>query len=188
MPRLFILAALAIAITVGSAAHPAQAQVLDPAVHGLKRLEPLVFGIDGDGSKMAPMEYKLKVGQGYRWKIKASDLTEYALVAPAFIRNIWIRKIEVGEPAVEIKAVTFDELEFENGGEAELFFVAIRPGTYEFGSKRMMERGVVGKIIVESADAAPAKDKESAEGAEKKPNETAKSDDNDGDDGDDDNK
>ena len=78
----------------------------------------------------------------------ASDLTEYAFVAPEFIRNIWIRKVEVG--AVEIKAVTLDELEFENGGEAELFFVAIRPGSYEFGSRGLMDRGVVGKIIVEA--------------------------------------
>jgi hypothetical protein len=48
------------------------------------------------------------------------------------------------------------EIEFENGGEAELFFVAIRPGTYEYGSKGMMERGVVGKIIVESGDGTAA--------------------------------
>src|SRR5680860_1326495 len=159
MPRLFILAALAaFAITLSGAVMTAQAQILDPAVHGLKRLEPLVLGVDNDSSKMAPTEYRLKVGQGYRWKIKASDLTEYAFVAPAFVRNIWIRKIEVGDPAVEIKAVTFDELEFEDGGEVEVFFVAIRPGTYEFGPKGLMERGMVGKIIVESADAAePAK-------------------------------
>ncbi len=139
------LAALSVMITgLGQLAH---AQVLDPSVHGLIRLEPLVFGVDDDGTKMAPMEYRLKVGQGYRWKIKASDLTEYAFIAPEFVRDIWIRKIEVGE--VEIKAVTFDELEFENGGEAEVFFVAIRPGTYEYGSKGLMERGVVGKIIIE---------------------------------------
>ena len=106
--------------------------------------------MDDDNTKMMSMEYRLKVGQGYRWKIKASNLTEYAFIAPAFIRKIWIRKVEVGE--VEIKAVTLDELEFENGGEAELFFVAIRPGTYEFGSKGLMERGVVGKIIVESGE------------------------------------
>jgi uncharacterized cupredoxin-like copper-binding protein len=128
---------------------PGIVQIMDPAVHDLVRLEPLVLGVDDDSTKMAPMEYRLKSGQGYRWKIKASDLTEYAFIAPAFIRNIWIRKVEVGE--VEIKAVTLDELEFENGGEAELFFVAIRPGTYEFGSRGLMERGVVGKIIVESA-------------------------------------
>jgi uncharacterized cupredoxin-like copper-binding protein len=127
----------------------AKLQISDPAVHNLVRLEPLLLGVDNDNTKMAPMEYRLKVGQGYRWKIKASDLTEYAFVAPAFIRNIWIRKVEVGE--VEIKAVTLDELEFENGGEAELFFVAIRPGTYDFGSRGLMDRRVVGKIIVEAS-------------------------------------
>jgi len=158
MPRIIVVALLTALAFAGSA----HAQVLDPAVHGLKRLEPLQFGVDGDSSKMAPTEYKLKVGQGYRWKIKASDLTEYAFVAPAFVRNIWIRKIEVGDPAIEIKAVTFDELEFESGGEAEVFFVAIRPGTYEFGSKGLMERGVVGKIIVESADAAESDSKPDA--------------------------
>jgi len=161
MPRAIVFTALALAFALSGVTSTAQAQmILDPAVHGLKRLEPLVLGVDNDSSKMAPTEYRLKVGQGYRWKIKASDLTEYAFVAPAFVRNIWIRKIEVGDPAVEIKAVTFDELEFEDGGEVEVFFVAIRPGTYEFefGPKGLMERGMVGKIIVESADAAePAK-------------------------------
>ena len=75
-------------------------------------------------------------------------------MAPAFFRNIWIRKIEAGD--VEIKSPTLDEIEFENGGEAELFFVAIRPGTYEYGSRGMMERGVVGKIIVELGDGTAA--------------------------------
>ena len=178
MPRITLLAALA-AFAVMLSGAPAQAQILDPAVHGLKRLEPLVFGLDNDSTKMAPMEYRLKVGQGYRWKIKASDLTEYAFVAPAFIRNIWIRKVEVGE--VEIKAVTIDELEFENGGEAELFFVAIRPGTYEYGSKGLMERGVVGKIIVASTD-----EDETAEDQAVGGKTTADRDDDDDDDDDDD--
>jgi uncharacterized cupredoxin-like copper-binding protein len=127
-----------------------QGQILDPAVHGLKRLEPLRFGSETDNAYLEPREYRLKVGQGYRWKIQATPGAEYAFVAPAFFRNIWIRKVEAGD--VEIKAATLDEIEFENGGEAELFFVAIRPGTYEYGSKGMMERGVVGKIIVESGD------------------------------------
>jgi hypothetical protein len=48
----------------------------------------LVLGVDKDSTKMTPMEYRLKVGQGYRWKIRASDLTEYAFVAPEFIRNL----------------------------------------------------------------------------------------------------
>jgi hypothetical protein len=32
----------------------------------------------------------------------------------------------------------------------ELVFVAIRPGTYEFGVQNMKERGMVGEIIVEA--------------------------------------
>ena len=126
----------------------AKAQIMDPAAHNLVRLDPLMLGSETDSAHMAPKEYKLKTGQGYRLKIVASDQAEYAFVAPTFFRNIWIRKVEAGE--VEIKSATLDEIEFESGGEAELFFVAIRPGTYEFGSKGLMERGVVGKFIVES--------------------------------------
>jgi uncharacterized cupredoxin-like copper-binding protein len=107
-----------------------------------------MLGSENDSAHMAPREYRLKVGQGYRWKIVASDQSEYAFVAPAFFRNIWIRKVEAGE--IEIKAAILDEIEFENGGEAELFFVAVRPGTYDFGSRGLMERGLVGKIVVES--------------------------------------
>jgi hypothetical protein len=161
MPRFIVFVALAsLFAAISTPGHSAEAseqgQILDPAVHGLKRLEPLCFGSETDSSYLEPKEYRLKVGQGYRWKIVATPGAEYAFVAPAFFRNIWIRKVEAGD--VEIKAATLDELEFENGGEAELFFVAIRPGTYEYGSKGMMERGVVGKIIVESGDGTAAAD------------------------------
>jgi uncharacterized cupredoxin-like copper-binding protein len=130
-------------MVLSGSSYATQQQILDPAVHNLTRLDTLELGKETDSSHMAPKEYRLKVGQGYRWKIQAAPGAEYALVAPAFFRNIWIRKVEAGE--VEIKSATLDELEFENGGEAELFFVAIRPGTYDFGPKGMMERGIVGK-------------------------------------------
>lgn len=159
MPRVLTLAALALSVgltglsTTSDAEQKAMPKMfLDPAVHGLKRMEPLQLGVDGDSSVMSPTEYTLKAGQGYRWKIKASDLNEYALVMPEFVRNIWIRKIEVGEPEVEIKFGSFEELEFEDGGEVELFFVAVRPGTFKFGPRGLMERGMVGTITVESPD------------------------------------
>jgi uncharacterized cupredoxin-like copper-binding protein len=145
------LALLAFSASASTAGSGVEGQILDPAVHALKRLEPLTFGSEQDNTHMQPTEYRLKVGHGYRWKIIATPGAEYAFVAPAFLRNVWIRKVEVGE--VEIKSATLDELEFENGGEAEIFFVAIRPGTYEFGSRGLMERGVSGKIVVESTDA-----------------------------------
>ncbi len=94
MSRFVFLAAFALTSTLF--AFGANAQFHDPSAHGLVRLEPLRLGTETDQAEMTPREYKLKVGQGYRWKIKPSDLTEYAFVAPEFVRNIWIRKIEVG--------------------------------------------------------------------------------------------
>lgn len=137
-------AALGLALSVTGA----QAQFFDPAIHSLERLEPLVLGSADNDFFMEPREYRLAVGQGYRWVIRADTDFEYGLVAPEFFRNIWIRKVEVGD--IEIKTATLDEIEFEAAGEAELFFVAIRPGTYEFGVRGMRERGMVGTIIVES--------------------------------------
>jgi len=135
-----MLVALVLLIA-GVTSGAASAQIIDPAVHNLERLTPLQFGTDESPASMEPREYKLKVGKGYRLKI--------AVVAPDFFRSIYIRKIENG--GVEIKVPALDEIEFEKGGEAELFFVAIRPGKFDFGPKGMIERGTVGKFIVESA-------------------------------------
>jgi uncharacterized cupredoxin-like copper-binding protein len=146
MRRFAPLAALALFGAV-LAADMAPAQFFDPAIHRLERLEPLVLGSEDNSFHMEPKEYRLEVGQGYRWVIRAETDFEYGLVAPDFFRNIWIRKVEVGD--VEVKTATLDEIEFEDVGEAELFFVAIRPGTYEFGVRGMQERGMVGTIVVE---------------------------------------
>lgn len=141
------LGATVLSISIASA-------LFDPAVYRLKRLEPLILGSAENNFHMEPREYRLKVGHGYRWKIKAETDFEYAFVAPEFFRNVWIRKVEVGD--VEVKTGMIDELEFENVGEAEVFFVAIRPGTYDFRLRGMEARGVKGTIIVESEDEAEA--------------------------------
>ena len=142
-----ILGRSAVAMAACLFATSAAAQFFDPAYHRLERLEPLVLGAEDNSFHMAPKEYRLEVGQGYRWLIRAESDFEYGLVAPSFFRNIWIRKVEVGD--VEIKTATLDEIEFEDVGEAELFFVAVRPGTFEFAIRGMEERGMVGIIVVE---------------------------------------
>lgn len=155
MRKLVMLAALGV-LAVAASIGALKAQVLfDPSVHRLVRLEPLVLGSEDNSFYMEPREYRLKVGQGYRWKIKAATDFEYAFVAPAFFRNVWIRKVEIGD--IEVKTGMIDELEFEDVGELEVFFVAIRPGTYEFGLRGMEARGMKGTIIVDSEDDAAPK-------------------------------
>ncbi len=102
-------------------------------------LETLVLGTDMIGFNVSVKEYILETGQAYRLLIKASGHKEYAMVAPEFFNNIWLRKVEAG--GLEIKANSLYELEFEDESEAELFFVPIRPGTYEFYAKGLKEKG-----------------------------------------------
>lgn len=140
-------AATASALLVVALVGSASAQFFDPAYHRLERLEPLLLGAEDNSFHMEPKEYRLQVGQGYRWMMRAQTDFEYGVVAPEFFRNIWIRKVEIGD--VEVKTSSLDEIEFEDVGEAELFFVAVRPGTFEFRVRGMEDRGMVGTIIVE---------------------------------------
>ena len=86
----------------------------------------------------ASKEDRLKAGQGYRWKIKAATDFEYGLIAPAFFRNIWIRKIETARSRSRPRHST--SWSSKTRAKVELFFVAAE------------ERGMVGTIIVESGD------------------------------------
>lgn len=144
---LMLLSACSICMAIALTPSDATAQFLDPAFHNLETLEPLILGSEDNSFHMEPKEYRLKVGQGYRWPIRAETEFEYGVVAPQLFRNIRIRKVEIGD--VEVKAARLEEIEFEDVAEAELFFVAVRPGTFEFGVRDMHERGMVGTFIVE---------------------------------------
>lgn len=89
---------------------------------------------------------ELETGQSYRLTIYSPGKQECGWRAPQFVENIYIRKIEVG--SVEIKVRAFDELEFEEEGEAELFFVPVRPGTFEWYCRGLEPRGVMGNFVV----------------------------------------
>jgi len=109
-------------------------------------LETLVLGTNPIGFDVSVKEYNLETGQAYSLLIKSSGFQEYAIVAPEFFDFIWLRKIEAG--GIEIKANSIYELEFENEGEAEIFFVPIRPGSYELYARGLKEKGTAVTINV----------------------------------------
>lgn len=111
-----------------------------------EELEDLILGTDTIGFNVSPKEYNLRTGQAYSLLIKSSGFQEYAVVAPDFFDFIWLRKVEAG--GLEIKANSIYELEFEDEGEAEIFFVPIRPGTYEMFARGLKEKGTVVTINV----------------------------------------
>ena len=49
------------------------------------------------------------------------------------------------QPAV---AITLVELEFEDAGEAEIFFLPVKPGSYPFYCKGLENKGMEGRFVV----------------------------------------
>ncbi|MGI9383043.1 MAG: copper-binding protein [Methyloligellaceae bacterium] len=112
-----------------------------------KTLPELVLGTDDAGYAVSQKEYKIETAKCYKLEIKSSGRKEYVLRSANFFRNMWIRKIEAGD--IEIKATHLYELEFEDEGEAELFFTMIKPGRYTLTAVGLEEKGTVVTFVVE---------------------------------------
>ena len=111
-----------------------------------EKLPDLVLGLGETGYGVSQKDYALTTGKAYRLKLKSTGQKECAWAAPEFANYVWLRKVEVG--SVEIKASHVYEIEMEREGEAELFFVPIRPGDYAWGCKGLEAKGLAGKFIV----------------------------------------
>lgn len=110
------------------------------------KLPDLVLGDEDDFFSVSEKTYNLETGKAYKLKIVSSGMTEYALQAPEFFASIFLRKVEAG--GMEIKAVSLTELEFEQEGEAEIYFVPIKTGSFEFYMDGLEIRGMQGVFKV----------------------------------------
>lgn len=70
----------------------------------------------------------LESGAYYEMVITSDGTAEIALAGAGFFRAIWMDEIVINN--IEIRPMAIDSLEFDAAGEAELSFVAIKPGTY----------------------------------------------------------
>lgn len=109
-------------------------------------LPDLVMGSEVSDYSLSQTEYQLETGKAYQLKIVSTGRKEYAFQAPEFATAIYLRKVEAG--GVEIKAVTLTELEFEDVGEAEIYFVPIKPGKFRFYNKGLEGKGMQGTFVV----------------------------------------
>lgn len=108
------------------------------------RLEPLVLNAD---LSMSVKEYQLTTGKYYRWTIESKGGEEFALTAPELFRNSWIDQIVIND--IEVKPMGgIYSVEFDEPGKAEIAFVPIRPGNYDFYVPGQQSRGMTGKFIV----------------------------------------
>ncbi|MGG7568667.1 hypothetical protein ACQ5SO_21135 [Rhodovulum sp. DZ06] len=74
-------------------------------------------------------EITLKSGRYYEVVIACDGSAELAVEGAGFFRAIWIDEIIIND--IEIRAMAVDSIEFDDEGEVEIGFVAVKPGTYE---------------------------------------------------------
>lgn len=97
---------------------------------------------------LSQSEYKVETGKSYRLVIKSEGGESFSFRAPDFFQQVWINGVAV--MGLTIKTTTLTELEFDDdGGEAEILFVPIRPGKFEFWVEGYQDRGLAGDFIVE---------------------------------------
>ena len=74
---------------------------------------------------------ELKSGKYYELEITADGSQELALFGADFFRAIWIDEIVI--EGIEVRPMGINSMEFDEAGEAEISFLAIKPGTYKLG-------------------------------------------------------
>ncbi len=80
---------------------------------------------------MTESKIVLKSGTYYELEIEADGSQELALVGSDFFRAIWVDEFVV--EGIELRPLGIDSMEFDEAGEAELSFIAIKPGIYSLG-------------------------------------------------------
>ena len=80
------------------------------------------------GMPLAQAPWVLHSGTYYEFTIKGDGSQELGLVGAEFFRAIWIDEIVV--EGLEIRPLGLNSIEFDEAGEMEISFVAIKPGRY----------------------------------------------------------
>lgn len=80
------------------------------------------------GMPLAEAAWVLKSGTYYEVEIQGDGSQELALIGPEFFRAIWIDEIVI--EGLEIRPLGLDSVEFDQAGEMEIGFIAVKPGSY----------------------------------------------------------
>lgn len=80
------------------------------------------------GMPLAAGPWVLQSGTYYEFEIHGDGSQELALAGADFFRAVWIDEIVV--EGLEIRPLGLDSIEFDEAGEMEIGFIALKPGSY----------------------------------------------------------
>jgi len=120
------LAVLLMAVSISLLSLSAHAQTAGLLTGGAQELPPIKLSV---GQPLADAPYTLKSGTYYKITIVCDGSGELAIGGSGFFRNIWVDEVVIND--IEIRPFGIESLEFDDEGEAEIKFIAIKPGRYE---------------------------------------------------------
>lgn len=91
--------------------------------------------------------YEIETGKFYRWRIESDGRDEYKLLAPELMRNAWVEQVSIEGKEVKPLGGLY-AVEFDDEGEIDIYFLPVRPGTYEFYVEGMEAEGMLGTFVV----------------------------------------
>jgi len=91
--------------------------------------------------------YKLETGKFYRLRVISDGRDEYSFRFPELSRNAWFDQIVIEDKEVKPHGGVYS-LEFDDEGEIDVYFIPIRPGTYEFFVENYRESGMLGTFEI----------------------------------------
>ncbi len=106
------------------------------------RLEALKIDAAKGFSKKS---YQLETGKYYRWRVVSDGRGAYSFRFPELSRNAWFDQVVIEDREVKPYGGVYS-LEFD--AEIDVYFVPIRPGTYEYFVENYRESGMLGAIEV----------------------------------------
>ena len=80
------------------------------------------------GKPLAEGAITLKSGTMYELEIEADGTGELGLEGPGFFRAIWVNEVVIN--GLEVRPFGLESVEFDEAGEMEIEFLAIKPGQY----------------------------------------------------------
>ena len=91
--------------------------------------------------------YQLETGKYYRLRVISDGRDEYSFRFPELSRNAWFDQIVIEDKEVKPYGGIYS-LEFDDEGAIDVYFIPIRPGTYEFFVENYRESGMLGRFEI----------------------------------------
>ncbi len=100
-----------------------------------KKLLTITTAADGM-PRLQPETISLQSGRYYRLKIDCpdvqGDLSGWRIEMRALLNNAHLRLVTIGDIEVHLQGLSFNAIECDEVGAAEVSFVPIKPGNYKF--------------------------------------------------------